>query len=249
MSDTVQEPELGTDYEDFQRIDEHLAARKPLYIRNCSKHPLSVIVLEYPSAEGMAVTYLPRTTVPFNICAKIEPDYLRSSRAFRDLLTSRTIEVVPASRAKAETKDPALKAQFDDAWAEANNTSAHRRDEARKAREAGSTRAAASDASGPVVELLSKLDPEIVKQLDLSQLLGQTKKVKANPEQQNPRFYSLFMRVKGDNGVAPDVIKKELSSMLSELSDSDLQVVAAGGPWGSAAAEWARERLKYRLEK
>lgn len=234
----------------FQAIDQKLANREPVYIRNKSRHPasgaLSIVVVSYPSAEGEKSFNVPRSTMPFNICNYVDPESLRVSTGFRKLLNNGALEVVEEDEAQKAAQDPAAVEAFQVAYMEATNTYAFRADEQRKNQQAEAEIKAEKqrEQSGGMKNMLAAMDPKLAQALNIIGTDGQRPDPKLITTR-SPRFTALEARVR--NKTVGDVqIINELSGMLSDLTIDDLSTVAAGGIWPHIAAMWARERLEFK---
>lgn len=236
-------------YLSFQEIDRSLAERNALFIRNISPPPRKVIVIDYPSPEGNKGFFVPRTNVPFNICDYVDPESLRASSSFRNMLNNGMIEVLSAEDAEEELRDPAKIENFKNAYAEANKTHQHRSDEIRKTQEANAAaRAEEQQASSQGMKnIIAAMDPKLAQALKLTGADG----MKHDPkliEARNPRLVALETRVKSGNSPV-SLVMSELSLMLGDLSIDDLQTIAAGGVWPAEVSQWARERVAFETAK
>jgi hypothetical protein len=231
-------------YVTFSEVDAMLANRKPVYLRNLTSKPSSILVLDYPSPEGMKAFHVPRSSIPFNVVDYVEAEYIRGSSAFRKLFHSGVLEVVAEERAVRELADPEARRAFQLAHDEANKTSQYRHGELEKARRAGAdAREEAQAQQGHAMHsLIATMDPKMVRAMNVGS--DGTKDPKVST-QVSPRLTALHARVK-NNQVDAQGIKNELSLMMSDLDLSDLQGIAAGGFWPAEVQLWARERVAFK---
>jgi len=241
-----------TVYSSFFEIDKTLQERKPLYIRNKSRHRETgaqmMTVLNFPTAEGGRSFNIPRTAIAFNICDHIDPDALRQSESFRRLLNNGTIEVVSEEEALIERGDPAQEASFRAAYNEANNTYVARSDEKRKNKEASASDKAERQkaSSAGMKNIIAAMDPKLAEALNLMNADGQ----RADPKlesNRSTRLTALEARVKSGSTPSTAVVG-ELSLMLADLTVADLQGVASGSFWPHDAQVWARDRIAYQMK-
>jgi hypothetical protein len=236
-------------YMTFQEVDRALAARDALFIRNTSPPPRKILVIDYPSAEGSKGFFVPRTNVPFNICDYVDPESLRSSSSFRSMLNSGMIEVITQEEAQEDLADPARRQNFQNAYSEANKTYQYRSDELRKSQEANATVRAEEQAASSqgMKNVIAAMDPNLAKALNITGADG----IKHDPKmlvQRNPRLVGLETRLKAGS-IPSSLLMGELSLMLGDLSNDDLQSIAAGGSWPADAAQWARERIAFETQR
>ena len=237
-------------YLSFSEIDKKLAAREALYVKNCSSKPTKILVINYPSPEGDVAFNIPRTTIPFNICDYVDPEYLRASRSFRQMMNAGVVEVVETEKAEKTLSDPEFFRAFRLAYEEANNTHKSREGEAQKARSAGSIlREEAQRAqSQGMKNIITSMDPTLAKALNFVDASGQKHLPKlAAGTERNPRLVALENRVKG-GAVTAEEIMRELKLMLGDLDLGDLQAVAAGTAWPTEAQQWARDRVEFQTK-
>jgi hypothetical protein len=231
-------------FQSFTEVDETLAARQPLYVRNVHRTRggiRSVLTVNYPTAEGPKAFNIPATQVAFDLCQFVDPESLRGSDSFRKFLNKGAIVVVPEAEALAEMRQRENAEIFRVAYEDANNTYVARADEAKKEQSAGS---AARDErhreqSGAMRGLITSLDPTLAKALNLVTSTGQQPDPKMLVA--NPRFASLEARI---HGLSSEDVIHELRRMASDLSTADLQAIQAGSQWPAAAKEWAAARLR-----
>jgi hypothetical protein len=233
-------------------VDKILADRKPLYIRNMARHPQSnaqsIVIINFPTNEGGRSFNIPRTSVPFNICDHIDPDSLRSSESFRKMLNNGTLEVIEDDIAKRELKDPAMRASFQKAYNEANNTYSARRGETKAAREANAQakQEAQRAQSAGMKNIIAAMDPKLAEALNITGADG----MKADPvlsNTRNPRMVALESRVKSGT-LQGQAVVDELSLMLGDLDANALTSIAAGAIWPPEAQKWARDRIAFQMQ-
>ncbi len=234
----------------FSDIDKKLAAREPLFIRNNSRHKtsntLSILVLNYPSAEGEKSFNIPRSATPFNICDHIDPESLRSSSSFRKYLNTGSVEVVDEKEAQEALADPGAVAAFRASYNEANNTYVARTGEQRATQEAEAAIKAekAREQSAGMKNIIAAMDPKLAQALNIQGADGQRPDPKLITAR-SPRFSALEARVRA--GALSDAqVVSDLSLMLSDLMIDDLASIASGGIWPSIAVAWAKERLEFK---
>lgn len=237
-----------TGYLPFSEVDKLLAAREPLFIRNCSTKPMSILVINYPSAEGGLGFNIPRTSIPFNICDHVDPESLRASKSFRTMLHSGKIEVVATEAAMRELSDPERIKAFRIAFEEANNTYKSRAGEADKTRAANQDvrNEALKSQSGAMKNMLASMDPTLAKAIGAIGADGQRPLPKLI-EERSPRLTSLEGRIKNGSVDGPGVMT-ELALMLGDLSTADLEFIAANPSFPPEAQQWARGRLSFALK-
>jgi hypothetical protein len=237
-------------FSSFSDIDKKLANREPVFIRNKSRHKtsnaLSILILNYPSAEGEKSFNIPRSTTPFNICDHVDPESLRSSSSFRKYLNTGSIEVVDEDVARRESDDPAIQDAFRASYNEANNTYVARSGEQRATVEAEAAIKAekARDQSAGMKNIIAAMDPKLAQALNIRGADGQQPDPKLLSTR-SPRFTALESRVRAKSLGDAQVVS-ELSLMLSDLSLDDLATVAAGGIWPNISVAWAKERLEFK---
>lgn len=239
-------------YVPFSQIDKKLAEREELYIRNVSKHRLSgassIVVINYPSAEGDRAFNVPRTNIPFNICDHVDPESLRASASFRKLYNNGVLEIVDTEVATAELQDPIKRDALRAALYEADNTTIYnaRANESRANQEAEAAIKAEKqrEQSAGMANLLSTMDPRVAAALGQNQGTGPDPSLVSAG---NPRFTALETRVKG-GGMNGQQVVQELTLMYGDLTLNDLQAVATASFWPSEAQTWARERIAYQVE-
>jgi len=237
-------------FSSFSDIDKKLANRESVFIRNKSRHKmsgaLSMLVLNYPSAEGDKSFNIPRSTVPFNICDHVDPESLRSSSSFRKYLNTGSIEVVSEEEAARETSDPAVLDAFRASYNEANNTYVARSGEQKATLEAEAAIKAEKqrDQSAGMKNIISAMDPKLAQALNIRGADGQQPDPKLIGTR-SPRFTGLEARVRAKS-LADAQVVGELSLMLSDLTLDDLATVSAGGIWPNIAMAWAKERLEFK---
>ena len=234
-------------YTSFAVVDKVLASREPLYLQNTTKPPMRILMVSYPSAEGEQSFAVPRTNIPFNICDYVEPESLRSSRSFRAMLNSGHLAVVKAEDAEKVLADPARVSAFRAAYGEANNTYKHRAGEVEKTQRANAEVRAdqQKSQSGAMKNMIQAMDPTLAKALNITTDTGG----RPDPKlivQRNPRLSGLESRVKA-GGVDSETILSDLSLMLGDLTQSDLESIASDPVWPQDVQIWARERISFMM--
>ena len=255
-------PELCTTHKEnnmsgyipFSQIDELLAQRKDIYIRNKGTYGAArvkpIVILNYPSAEGTRSFNVPRTSIPFNICNHVDPESLRSSASFRKLLNNGVLEIVATEQAELELADPAKQQALKAALYEADSTTIYnaRSDEIKKNKEAEASIKAEKqrEQSAGMKNMIQAMDPQLAQALNLLRPDGQV----PDPVLErtgNPRFIALENRAKSGSMTGPQVVS-ELTLMYGDLTMNELQAVATGSAWPVEAQQWARERMAYQIE-
>jgi len=241
----------GSTYVPFSQIDKKLADREDLYIRNMSKHKLSrassIVVINYPSAEGDRAFNVPRTNIPFNICDHVAPESLRASASFRKLYNNGVLEIVDPDVAEAELRDPAKREALRAALYEADNTTIYNaranEQRANKDAEAAIKAEKQREQSAGMSNMLASMDPRIAAALQQNSIGPDPALINAG----NPRFTALETRVKA-GAMTGDLVVNELSLMYGDLTLNDLQSIATTHYWPQEAQTWARERIAYQIE-
>lgn len=229
-------------FQSFTEVDAILANRQPLYIRNaCRGHAdvLSIVTLNYPTAEGPKSFNVPATGVAFDICQFVDPESLRSSDSFRKFLNKGALVLVDEKTARREMSDRENAEIFRVAYEDANNTYVARADEAKKQKQAeSSTRDEQQrEQAGAMRGLLTAIDPTLAKALNLVTSQGLPPDPKLTVA--NPRFASLEARLASLSG---EEVLRELRRMASNLSDSEMRTIVAGSQWPQEAKAWAASR-------
>lgn len=238
----------------FSEVDRRLADRQPLYIKNVTRHrssgTSSILVINYPSAEGDRSFNIPRTTIPFNICDYVDQESLRASASFRKAVNNGALEILEEDTAELELRDPAKRQALQAAIYEADNTTIYqaRSAEAQAYKDADAQIRAEKqrEQSAGMKHMLAGMDPALAKALNLTRSDGQFQDPKPVLTA-NPRFSALEARVKA-NSLTADQVVNELSLMYGDLTTTDLQSIATTSFWPQAAQTWARERIAYQLE-
>lgn len=237
-------------FSSFSDIDKKLANREPLFICNRSRHKtsnaLSILILNYPSAEGDKSFNIPRSGTPFNICDHVDPESLRSSSSFRKYLNTGSIEVVSEEEARSAVEDPAVLEAFRASYNEANNTYVARSGEQRASIEAEAAMKAEKqrEQSAGMKNIIAAMDPKLAQALNITTASGQQPDPKLIGSR-SPRFTGLEARVRA-KAIGDAAVVGELSLMLSDLTIDDLANVSAGGVWPNIAVAWAKERLDFK---
>ncbi len=239
---------LTNSYIPFSEIDKRLAARTPLYIRNRTSKPMKVLVINYPSAEDPHSGFnIPRTSIPFNICDYVDPESLRASKSFRTMLNGGHIEVVKEEAAVKELSDPERVKAFRIAFEEANNTYKARSGEQEKSRLASQEvrNEQLKNQSGAMKNMLASMDPTLAKAIGALGADGQRPLPKLQ-EERSTRLTALEGRIK-NGSIDSSGVMTELSLMLGDLTQTDLEFIAANPSFPHEAQEWARGRLSFAL--
>jgi hypothetical protein len=240
------------EFASFSQVDKVLEAGGPLYVRNTAKHRMSnaatILVINYPSAEGMTAFNCPRVSIPFNICDHVDPQRLRQSRSFRKLVNSGVLQLVDEEEAKRELADPMKREAFRAALRESDEHDIQtlRADELRKNKEAEAAIKAEKQAeqSAGMSHMLAAMDPRLAAALQAN-TPENVVNVPAPDLGPNPRFKALQTRLAG---MAGDAVVRELTLMYGDLTPNDFQSIATTNTWPPEAQAWARERIAYNLQ-
>jgi hypothetical protein len=225
----------------FEIIERLLNDRKPIYVRNNTAKPMSILSMPYPTREGQKSFGIPRTSIPFNLAALISHDNLRDCSAFRTLLAKGLLALVPEDEAKVElSSDPNLNVALRNALDEANNTAQSRASEAQLERSSGSSSNSESPEQTAAVAALAVIDPKMA---------AAARRMNPNsvPRMQldarvNTRLNALEARARSGSA-SEQAIMSELSLMLSELTDEELKRISLDAAWPVNAQEWSKQRL------
>lgn len=230
----------------FSDVAGVLARGEPLFIRNVSSPPRKMLIVDYPSPEGMRSFSIPRSDVPFNIVDHVDPDSLRQSKSFRTLFNNGLLEVVSEQEAKEELREPGRAAEWRNAYSEANRTTQHRADELRKTQQADAEARAelAASSAQSMKSVIAALDPNVARIMNLVGRDGQLHDPKP-VSNLSPRLVSLEDRLKAGS-VPKSLVVTELSGMASDLSEADLQhLLKEDSVWAEDVKKWSRDRLKF----
>jgi len=234
-------------YVAYSDIDKMLSRREALYVRNKTSKPVRMLVINYPSPESPIgnAFMVPRSTVPFNICDFVDPESLRGSKTFKQILHAGGLELVDPKQARAELSDPERIKAFRAAFDEANNTYRARAGELKRTQEASAAEKASQQKlqSQGMRNIIQAMDPTMAKALSFVGADG----IKADPKlltDVSPRLVGLERRFAAGD-VDETSVMIELSLMLGDLTTADLEKIASDAAWPRAAQSWARERIAY----
>lgn len=233
----------STTYLSFQAVKERLKNDRPVYVKNLSKDrfdKIFMIVLDYPSREGMLDWRIPRSPTPFDITEHLSSEELLDSRAFRTYISNGLIGIVDDDEYERQAT-PAAKVAWASANQEANNTHTHRRGELAAARKVNADNVAA--ASQPAI---AGIGAALTNVPGLSAGVQATLGLTASaPPKVNQRLVTITERVTRDDAYRGDhaAVLRDIQLMHGDLSVTDVQAVAANALFPANVRQWAKEIL------
>lgn len=233
-----------TRYLSFQQVKERLNNGQPVYVKNLSKDrfdKIFMIVIDYPSAEGMLDWRVPRSPTPFDITDHLSAEELKNSRAFRNYISNGLIGIVDDDEYERQATT-AAKIAWQAANQEANNTHTHRRSELIAARRVNADAVAA--ASQPAIAGIAGVGGALTSIPGLSANV-QSALGLPSPVKVNQRLVTITERVTRDDAYRADgnAVLRDLQLMHGDLSLADVEAVAANTLFPLNVRQWAKEIL------